>query len=210
VKRVWALDLDNTLYPANNGLFPLIDARIIEYMTVKVGVSEEEVHDLRARYRRDYGLTIIGLMNHHGVDPDDYSRYVHDVPLDNFLVPDLELVAWLNALPGTRVIFTNGSVAHAQAVLSRLGALDAMSGIFDLAFMDYVPKPQPHGYRKLMKSLGVAPRQCCLIDDLSANLDTALALGMETVLVGSNPSPPHRHVKTVLDLVPDDWQPDDT
>lgn len=197
---VWVLDLDNTLYPAQNGLFPLIDARIVRYMTERLGLPEREVHFLRTQYRATYGLTVVGLMKHHGVDPDEYSRYVHDVPLDDFLSPDETLAQVLDELEGRKVIFTNGSVSHAEAVLRRLGVLAHTSGIFDLAFMDYVPKPNLHGYRKLLAAVAAEPQGCCMVDDVPENLDTARSLGMHTVLVGPSPQGQHRHVRSILEM----------
>lgn len=199
-RTVWMLDLDNTLYPAASGLFAQIDRRILEYMATRAGVPLDRVGDLRTRYREVYGLTILGLMKHHGIDPDDYSRYVHDVPLADYLQPDPALATWFDSLCGTKVIVTNGSVSHAEAVLDQLGVPGRVHGVFDLAFMDYVPKPQPHGYRKLLGVLGADPRRCCFVDDLAVNLDTARTLGMATVLVGPLPSPPHRHVRSILDV----------
>ncbi|NTU59908.1 MAG: pyrimidine 5'-nucleotidase [Deltaproteobacteria bacterium] len=197
---LWVLDLDNTLYPAGNGLFRRINERIVEYLALRLGLAGEEGRALQQRYREAYGLTVIGLMKHHGVDPDEYSRFVHDVPLEELLAPDPALGEVLEGLGGPKVVFTNGSVAHAEAVLGRLGVRAQVGGIFDLAFMDYVPKPQPHGYRKLLAALGEAPAGCWLVDDVPANLDTARDLGMQTVLVGPSPQGPHRHVRSVLEL----------
>ncbi|MBI5015586.1 MAG: pyrimidine 5'-nucleotidase [Deltaproteobacteria bacterium] len=195
----WILDLDNTLYPAASGLFRLIDANIQAFMR-GLGIPASEVPALRDRYRARYGLTLCGLMAHHGVDPDEYQTFVHDVPLGAFLAPDPELDAALGRLDGRRVVFTNGSGAHARAVLGHLGVAHRVERVFDLSFMDYTPKPQPHGYHKMLDALGSAAERCWMVDDLPENLDTASALGMATVLVGAVPRPPHLLVASVVDL----------
>jgi putative hydrolase of the HAD superfamily len=198
--RHWILDLDNTLYPATTGLFAEVDRRIDAYMERRLGIPPEALPDLRRRYRAEYGVTLGGLLAHHDVDPQDYLAYVHDVPLADYLSPDPALSAALRQLPGRKVVFTNGSEAHARAVLGLLGVEEAVEAVFDIAFMGYVPKPRPQGYRRLLTALGTEPAACCLVDDLVENLDTGRALGMVTVLVGPRPAPPHFHLTTARDL----------
>lgn len=181
---VWVFDLDNTLYPAASGLFQQVDRRIHRFMAERLGLAPDEIPGLRARYKRAYGVTLGGLMAHHGVDPREYLHYVHDVPLERHLGPDPALRAGLEALEGTKVVFTNGSVEHTLRVLGRLGVEPLFEAVFDIAFMDYVPKPRPHGYRKLLEALAVPAGRCILVDDLEENLDTGRDLGMVTVRVG--------------------------
>lgn len=198
--RTWILDLDNTLYPAATGLFPEVDRRIDAYMETRLGIAAEEIPALRRRYRARYGVTLGGLLAHHAVDPADYLAYVHDVPLADYLAPDPALAEALRAVRGRKVIFTNGSEAHARAVLGLLGVEEAVEAVFGIAFMGYVPKPRPQGYRRLLAALGAEAAACCLVDDLVENLDTARSLGMATVLVGPRPAPPHLHITTARDL----------
>jgi putative hydrolase of the HAD superfamily len=183
----WLIDLDNTLYQAQSGLFARVDERIVAFMDERMGLPQEQIDVLRLRYREDYGSTLGGLMAHHDVAPDDYLPFVHDIELDDLIAPDEGLGDILKALPGNRVIFTNGSTSHAERVLGRLGVRDSVGEIFDIAFMDYIPKPRPHGYNKTLEALGVAPDDCILVDDLPENLDTGKELGMVTVLIGDSP-----------------------
>jgi len=192
--------VDNTLYPSGCGLFERVDARIDAFLLTRVGVPEPEVPALRRRYREVYGVTLAGLMAEHGVDPGEYLGFVHDVGVEEVLAPDPELQEALARLPGDKVAFTNGSEEHARAVLRRLGVEGVFGAVFDIAFMGYVPKPRPEGYRRLLAALGASPGECWMVDDLVANLDTAKELGMETVLVAPRPSPPHRHVPSARDL----------
>lgn len=183
----WLLDLDNTLYMAQTGLFERVNERIISFMDERVGMSPEQIGVLRESYREQYGSTLGGLMAHHEVDPGDYLPYVHDVELDDLIAPDAALGKILSTLPGERVIFTNGSTTHAERVLGRLGIRSSVGEIFDIAFMDYIPKPRPHGYLKTLEALGASAADCILVDDLPENLDTGKELGMVTVLVGDSP-----------------------
>jgi putative hydrolase of the HAD superfamily len=178
-------DLDNTLYPASASLFPLIDARINRYMLERVGIAPENVDDLRKRYWREYGLTMVGLSRHHGVDPEDYLEYVHDVDVSTVLRPVPELGQALMSLPGTKVILTNGSLGHAQRVLTAMGITDVFTQIFDVRVAAYRPKPYPEPYLETLTRLGIPGTRCVMVEDTVVNLRTAKEFGMATVLIGS-------------------------
>ncbi|WP_045219165.1 pyrimidine 5'-nucleotidase [Desulfonatronum thioautotrophicum] len=177
-------DLDNTLYPASTPLFPLIDARINTYMHERAGIPKERVDHLRRQYWREYGLTMIGLARHHGVDPEDYLEYVHDVDVAAILRPCPELAEALAALPGTKVILTNGSMGHARRVLEVLGLQEVFTEIFDVRLAAYRPKPYPEPYREVLRRLGVPGSRCVMVEDMAENLKTAKDFGMATVLIG--------------------------
>ena len=200
MNRVWVLDVDNTLYSRECGLFERIVDNIEQYMISRLGLPPADVRRLVLRYRDRYGLTMGGLMAHHGVDPDEYLAFIHDVALEEFLSPDPILGEALHRLSGRKVVFTNGSETHARSVLCRLGIDGQVREVFDIRFMDYVPKPKPHGYRKLLDALGAEGTDCWMVDDRADNLDTARSFGMTTVLVGPTPVPPHLHVATPRDL----------
>ncbi len=196
-------DLDNTLYPASTSLFPLIDARINQYMHEKAGIPEDRVDELRRRYWKDYGLTMVGLARHHGVDPEDYLDYVHDVDVASVLRPQPDLAQALAALPGVKVILTNGSRNHALRVLEVLGLLDVFTDIFDVRLAAYRPKPYPEPYQETLHRLGVPGSRCVMVEDMALNLKTAKEFGMATVLIdpGNGPGNGEAYVDVRIDEV---------
>jgi putative hydrolase of the HAD superfamily len=177
-------DLDNTLYPPERDLFALIDVRINRYMQEVAGIPAAAVDGLRRRYWAEYGVTLGGLIRHHGVDPEDYLEYVHDVDVETRLAPDPSLRAVLQALPQRKVVFTNGSRAHAERVLAALGVADQFEELFDIRVAAYRPKPYTEPYHKVVASLGLPAARCVMVEDSPENLRTAKFLGMRTVLVG--------------------------
>ncbi|MDK2846889.1 MAG: putative hydrolase of the superfamily [Desulfuromonadales bacterium] len=177
-------DLDNTLYSPRCDLFSLIDKRINNYMHEVVGIPLQQVDTLRRRYWQDYGVTMQGLMRHHQVDPEDYLHYVHDVNVGSRLHVDPELRKVLVSLPQTKVIFTNSSRAHVDRVLDALGVADLFDEVFDIRVADYLPKPYPEPYRRVLDNLGMAGERCMMVEDSVANLKPAKELGMVTILVG--------------------------
>jgi len=177
-------DLDNTLYSPEKDLFALIDVRINRYMHEVVGIAKDKVDALRRDYWARYGVTLQGLIRHFGVDPEDYLHYVHDVDVAERIAPDLLLRESLESLPMRRAVFTNGSAEHAGRVLAALGLDGLFDDVFDIRVASYIPKPRHEPYRAVVDRLGVAPSRCVMVEDSAANLETAKALGMRTVLVG--------------------------
>jgi putative hydrolase of the HAD superfamily len=188
-------DLDNTLYPAERQLFALIDVRINRYMQEVVGIPATEVDGLRRRYWLDYGVTMGGLIRHHQIDPEDYLSYVHDVDVSGRLSSDPLLRQALARLPLRRVVFTNGCYRHANRVLVRLGLEDLFEQVFDIRVADYRPKPYREPYVQVLQHLGVAARDCLMVEDTIENLRTAKELGMGTILVGKGQIPPYVDVQ---------------
>ncbi len=186
---VLIFDLDNTLYPAEKQLFNLIDVRINRYMTEIVGIPAPEVDALRREYWRLYGVTLQGLIRHHAVDPEDYLLYVHDIDVTSRLAPDLALREMLTNLPQRKAVFTNGSICHADRVLSALGIEDIFEKIYDIRVAAYQPKPFPEPYHAVLAELGTTPERCIMIEDSRDNLRTAKKLGMGTILVGDGHTP---------------------
>lgn len=180
--ETWVFDLDNTLYPASCRLFSQIDARMTDYIRMRVGVNHGEARRLQKHYYVKYGTTLSGLMIEHAAAPDDFLAYVHDI--DCSVVPEnAALRVAIAALPGRRRIFTNGSIAHAEKVLSRIGLTGLFDGVFDIRDAGWTPKPHRATYEKFIAAHGVDPATAAMFEDLPQNLEAAHALGMTTVLV---------------------------
>lgn len=177
-------DLDNTVYPRACGLFHLIEERIKEYLRIRLGLTAEEAAVVRRDYLRAYGFTLVGLMRHNQIDPEDYLHFVHEVDVEGTIGEDHGLAHMMSHIPLKKVIVTNGTERHARRVLRSLGVEHLFSHIFDIAFMDYCPKPHPSALHKVMGSLGATGEECLMLDDHPPTLATARALGMTTIYVG--------------------------
>ncbi|HEY5936011.1 MAG TPA: pyrimidine 5'-nucleotidase [Kofleriaceae bacterium] len=182
-------DLDNTLYPPSRGVVERVDDRINRFMIERLGMSLDLAATLRARYRDAYGTTLNGLMRHHGIEPDDYLDAVHEIAVEELLAPDRELQSMLALLPHRKVVFTNGSAAHADRVLACLAVREHFHDVFSLERVSYVPKPERAAFETVLATLDVAAGACLFLDDRQDNLATARTLGMRTVLVGDGAAP---------------------
>ena len=180
--ETWVFDLDNTLYAADGGIFEQVDQRMGDFIARALSVSREEAHRLQKLYYREHGTTLSGLMSIHGIEPKDFLDYVHDIDV-SVIGPDHGLETAIARLPGRKVIYTNGTVQHAENVLTQLGLRPHFEAIFDIVAAGYVPKPQHSAYRHIMASGGIAPERAVMFEDIARNLEAAHALGMTTVWV---------------------------
>lgn len=178
----WVFDLDNTLYPASCRLFEQIDVKMGEFVSQLLNVDYAEAKRRQKQLFYKYGTTLRGLMVEHGVAPDGFLDYVHDID-HSPVPPDPLLDAALHALPGRKLIFTNGTAAHAGKVLARLGVTHHFGDIFDIVHADFIPKPEIEPYRKFVRQTGIRPGTSAMFEDIARNLEAPHALGMTTVLV---------------------------
>lgn len=180
--ETWIFDLDNTLYPASCRLFDQIDKRMGAFIADLLKVDQVEARRIQKDYFFRHGTTLRGLMNEHGIDPDTFLDYVHDI--DHSPVPANEaLAAALAGLPGRKLIFTNGTVDHADKVMRRLGVHGQFHGVFDIVHSDYIPKPALRPYEKFITNHAIDPARSAMFEDIARNLEVPAALGMVTVLV---------------------------
>ena len=180
----WIFDLDNTLYPASADLFGLIDVRMGAFIQQLLGVDADEARRLQKGYFREHGTTLSGLMRAHRVDPHEFLAFVHDVALDA-VAEDRRLVRAVAALPGRKLIFTNGDEPYARRVLGKLGLGTSFEAIHDIHACAYQPKPHPRSYAAMCERLNVDPTRALFVEDMARNLVPAKALGMTTVWVNN-------------------------
>jgi putative hydrolase of the HAD superfamily len=180
----WIFDLDNTLYPAKADLFALIDVKMGEYIQALLGCDPVIARQTQKRYFMEHGTTLSGLMADHGTDPHHFLEYVHDISMERLTV-DADLNASIAALPGRRLIFTNGDGPYARRVLDKLGLGDAFELIHDIHACQYRPKPDPTGYADLCATHAIDPTRAAFFEDMARNLAPAKAIGMTTVWVNN-------------------------
>jgi putative hydrolase of the HAD superfamily len=181
--RILLFDLDDTLYPRQAGVMDQIRVLMLHYLQTRLNLSLEEANELRQHYFQTYGTTMRGLQIHHQIDPEEYLRTVHDIPLREYLQPNPELDSVLASISQQKVIFTNASREHAEQVLHLLGIRRHFCRLIDIRDLDYESKPEPAAYERVCRLLGAQPEDCLIVEDSIRNLVPAKAIGMTTVLV---------------------------
>ena len=192
----WVFDLDNTLYPHHVNLWQQVDARIGEFIGNYLKISPQQARVIQKDYYLRYGTSMRGMMTEHGVRADDYLAYVHRID-HSPLQPNPALGAAIAKLPGRKLILTNGSTDHADAVLKRLGIGEHFEAVFDIIAAELEPKPAPQTYDKFLSDHGVDPLKSAMFEDLARNLVVPHQLGMTTVLVVPDGS---------KEVVREDWE----
>ena len=177
----WVFDLDNTLYPHHLNLWQQVDERIRAYIMDFLKLGREEAFRVQKDYYKRYGTSMRGLMTEHGMRADDFLNYVHEID-HSPLEPNPALGAAIEKLPGRKLILTNGTRAHADAVMRRLDIHTHFEDVFDIVAADLEPKPLPQTYDKFLKLHEVDPARA-MFEDLSRNLEVPHTLGMTTVLI---------------------------
>jgi putative hydrolase of the HAD superfamily len=187
--RFLLCDLDNTLYPPNSGVMQAVGRLIVRYISERLDVPPDDAERLKRQYYQQYGTTMRGLILHHGIDPEDYLGFVHNLPLEQYIQPDPNLDAMLGRIPLRKAVSTNADCQHARRVLDVLGIRHHFERIIDVRDFGFNSKPHQNAYRRILEILNARAEECILVDDTIHNLAPAQAMGMVTILVGaSSPS----------------------
>ena len=175
-------DLDNTLYSGDTKVFDQVDKKMSRFISEKLSVSLEEAKKIQKNYFHEYNTTLNGMIKNHKIDANEFLEFVHDVNLD-FLKPDRDLEKQIAKLNGKKIIFTNGSKAHAANVTKRIGIDKLFDGVFDIVESDFIPKPSMEPYKKIIEDYKIEPQYCIFFEDIARNLKPAHELGMKTVWI---------------------------
>lgn len=182
----WIFDLDNTLYPASCRLYVEVEQRMAQYIMDELKFDLVSAHALRRCYFEKHGTTLRGLMNEYSIEPRRFLDYVHEIDI-SAVAPDPALGRALATLSGRKFVFTNGTKRHAERVLDRLELAAHFDAIHDIVDIEYRPKPDESGYRRLVETYKIVPARAAMIDDMARNLSPAAALGMTTIWLRSSP-----------------------
>jgi putative hydrolase of the HAD superfamily len=178
----WVFDLDNTLYPHEARVWPQVDARITIFLQDLFGLDGLSARGLQKYFYQKYGTTLNGLIREHGIQPDDFLDFVHHIDL-TLLDPDPGLGEAIAALPGRKLIYTNGTRKHAGNVAGKLGILDRFDGVFGITEGGLTPKPERVAFERFFAAFGVTPGRAAMFEDIEKNLVVPHDVGMRTVLV---------------------------
>ena len=184
--RAWLFDLDNTLHNASPHIFPHINRSMREYIERHLGVDEHEATRIRQDYWVRYGATLLGLMRHHGTEPNHFLWETHQFPdLKRMVVFRKPTLHALRRLPGKKIIFSNAPRHYTEAILELTGLGSCFSAVYSVENVRFQPKPMLAGFRALLRAEHLDPKRCIMVEDSLPNLAAAKKLGMKTVWVSA-------------------------
>lgn len=184
----WVFDLDNTLYPSDAPVMSQVDRRMTAYVARLLDLPEDQARTVQKQYWRAYGTTLNGLMANHTIDRRAFLDFVHDIDTA-MIAPDPVLASRIQALPGKRLVYTNGSRRHAENLMDRLGIDHLFDDIFDVEAADFVPKPHREGFDRFTRHYDLPVPESVFFEDSVRNLKTAHEMGFTTVLVRAKAGP---------------------
>jgi len=154
------------------------------YLKEHLRLGDEEAGALRVHYWKTYGATLLGLMRHHGTDPDHFLQQTHQFPdLARMVIVEGGLRQALRRLQGRKILFSNSPQHYARAVLNVLRVSELFDGLYSVEHTRYQPKPSIGAFRLLLARERLDPRRAVLVEDSLENLRPARRLGMKTVWV---------------------------
>lgn len=183
--KLWFIDLDDTLFEASGGMLHAIHLKMNDFISRELGLSWEAAGELRTRYWREFGSTFLGLWRLNGVDPRRFLLATHSFDFAPYVHAEGSPRNDLAALPGRKIIFTNGPRNYAESVVAALGVESEIEGILSSTdmrlFGEWRPKPDAGMLAAACAHWGVRPREAALADDSPMNLKAAKAAGLRTV-----------------------------
>ena len=185
---VWLFDLDNTLHHASHAIFPAIKVLMTRYIIDALRVEHAEADRLRLRYERRYGATLLGLTRHHPIDAHDFLAAAHTFPdLPAMLRAERGLARLVAALPGRKLVLTNGPEQYARAVLTELGIERLFERVIAIEQMRrrdrWLAKPDIGMLRRVLRDAHVPLADAILVEDTRSHLKRYKRLGIRTVWI---------------------------
>ncbi|WP_207000106.1 pyrimidine 5'-nucleotidase [Trinickia mobilis] len=191
---VWLFDLDNTLHHASYKIFPAINQAMTQYIIDALQVERDVANRLRTGYTQRYGAALLGLTRHHLIDPHDFLKEVHTFPdLGSMVRAERGLARLIAALPGRKLVLTNGPEAYAHAVLRELSIERLFERVIAIEHMRdrraWRAKPDASMLRRAMRDAHVPLADAILVEDTRGHLKRYKRLGIRTVwIVGHLPA----------------------
>ena len=201
----WIFDLDNTLHDTNSKIFPVINKKMAQYISQKIGLSSAQANIIREDYWNKYGSTLRGLIKNYHINPAQFLEETHHLPNINELIcPMRNLRRTLRSLKGRKIIFTNGPKNYALTVLRLSRILIYFDEIHSIEDSLLNGKPSHSGMRQFLSKHKI--KNAVFIDDERLNLRTANRYGLKTVWLNQGSKKPNyisqkiRHLDDLLTL----------
>lgn len=157
-----------------------------QYVMEALGVDRAKADHLRKHYWHSYGTTLAGLMREHDVDPAPYLTHVHDISLDH-LEADAALASHIRALPGRKIVYTNGTGPYAERVIAARGLSGLFDAVYGVEHAGFLPKPEREAFVAVFAQDGLPTDKAAMFEDDPRNLSAPHAMGMRTVHVAPEP-----------------------
>lgn len=183
--EVWLFDLDNTLHDSSRAMFQHIHTAMQHAVAKMADCDLDTADQLRIRYWKKYGATVIGMVRHHNADPHEFLHLSHDFDVRPLVHSEPGLARKLARIPGRKILLTNAPTEYARQVLQALGLLPQFEALWSINHMVLQgrmrPKPSLALMKQIVARLALPANQVVLVEDTLRNLKSAHEVGMRTV-----------------------------
>lgn len=199
----WIFDLDNTLHDAQSKIFPLVNTKMNEYISLYLDISLEDASSLRESYWERYGATLKGLIKHHNINPIDFLSVTHNLQDFNKLVlPENNIKKTLSKIQGRKIIYTNAPKTYTHKILKISKIFELFDEIFTIEDSNFIPKPDQDMMDAFLKKYNIS--EGFFIDDVKENLITAKNSGLTTIWITNEENQPSyidKKIEKISDLL---------
>jgi len=199
----WIFDLDNTLHDAQSKIFPLVNTKMNEYISLYLDISLEDASSLRESYWERYGATLKGLIKHHNINPIDFLSVTHNLQDFNKLVlPENNIKKTLSKIQGRKIIYTNAPKTYTHKILKISKIFELFDEIFTIEDSNFIPKPDQGMMDTFLKKYNIS--EGFFIDDVKENLFTAKNSGLTTIWITNEENQPSfidKKIEKISDLL---------
>lgn len=190
VERVYVFDLDRVLYPLDSSVYDQSVAAICERGRILAGLTHEEFAAFYAQHANDPLKAGHAFCQTYGFTSTQMLDNYHEVLDYGVLEACLETREKLERLKGRRVIYTDGTKAHAEKVLAARGFEGLFDEIHDISL--FKTQKRLVDFKEYMRRAGVDGASVTFIEDSLYNLVSAHAAGVRTVWInGATAKPAH-------------------
>jgi len=181
--KFWIFDLDETLYRPETGISEQIMNKMTDFLMLEYDWDYEYARKIQQEYYYEYGSTLKGLIKNKELEvAKRFETFSHDIDLSHIEKNDA-LNKALKKLPGKKYILTTSQKIYAEKMLNAMGILDNFELIWDLEATDYIAKPNPHPYQKMLVEAEMNPEQTAMFEDSYKNVVGAKNLGLKTIWI---------------------------
>lgn len=186
-------DLDNTLYPYRSGLYTYINQRMNAFIQKRLGLSYEEVDQIRSGYIRQYGTTQQGLAEEYGISSEEFLCYAHDIEVEKYLQRSFLFREALRGISQPKYLFTNSPIHYATRILKHLQIDDLFEGFISIETLRYIGKPNRSAFEILCKHIPSEYHEIKFLDDEPKNIEMGKQFGLIGIPVNGRDIPPHEY-----------------
>lgn len=188
--KVLFFDCDDCLYFDNWAIAGHLTKKIEDHCRTEFNLPPGHAYKLY----KQYGTALRGLIAEGYLDRDcsksmdGFLDKVHDLPIHQFLAPDIKLRQIISAIDPTirKFIFTASVHHHAMRCLKALGISDLFDGIIDVKDCNFETKHATSSFHIAMEKAGVKNvEECIFLDDSLTNIEAAAKVGWRSILVGT-------------------------